>query len=106
MDQGAKVSTPSLKPQAPKSFWKFWKLWESTPKNGALTVVPSTLDPNEVGQLPCRPAQWGLESGPERFVVKDGNAATHLMRNALGGGETETIASLLTLSAGTSRRFR
>ncbi len=101
-----KSAIPSLKAQAPRSFWNIWKLWGSSPNSSALPVVPSASDPNEVGQSPSRPAQWGLKSGHERFVVKDGNAATHLMRNALGGSETDITASLLTLSPGNSRRFR
>jgi len=45
----------------------------------------------EDGQkTPIRQRQWGVESGEDqRFVVADKNAATHLVRNALGGKNTE-----------------
>ncbi|KAJ5257201.1 hypothetical protein N7478_013305 [Penicillium angulare] len=41
-----------------------------------------------------------------RFVVEDKNAATHLVRNAMGGKDKEMITALLTLPAPYSRRYR
>jgi len=42
----------------------------------------------------------------QRFVVEDKNAATHLVRNALGGKDNEMLSALLTLPAPYARRFR
>lgn len=42
----------------------------------------------------------------ERFVVEDKNAATHLVRNALGGKDQDMLSALLTLPAPYSRRYR
>lgn len=58
-------------------------------------------------QTPIRLQQWGISpDAPGRFVVKDKNVATHLVRNALGGKNEEQVCSLLTLPAPFSRRYR
>ncbi|KAK0741712.1 phosphatase 2C-like domain-containing protein [Apiosordaria backusii] len=69
--------------------------------------------PVEVSKLPDGPEgqktpfrgvrQWG---GNDGFVVEDLNAATHLVRNALGGKNREQVSALLTLPAPFSRRYR
>ncbi|KAK9461742.1 phosphatase 2C-like domain-containing protein [Lipomyces oligophaga] len=41
-----------------------------------------------------------------RFTVKDANAATHIVRNALGGADMEQTAMLLSIPSPLSRRFR
>ncbi|KAI9885405.1 MAG: hypothetical protein M1823_002789 [Watsoniomyces obsoletus] len=60
---------------------------------------------------PVRQHQWGLVNGDEedddsRFVVEDKNAATHLVRNALGGQNRDVVCALLTLPSPYSRRYR
>lgn len=56
---------------------------------------------------PIRQRQWGLSPDEkERFVVKDKNVATHLIRNALGGKNEEQVCALLTLVSPFSRRYR
>lgn len=58
-------------------------------------------------KTPIRLQQWGISpDAPERFVVKDKNVATHLVRNALGGKNEEQVTALLTLPAPFSRRYR
>jgi pyruvate dehydrogenase phosphatase len=58
-------------------------------------------------RAPIRQQQWGVESGKDdRFVVEDTNAATHLVRNALGGKDKDMISALLTLPSPYSRRYR
>ncbi|KAI1791629.1 protein serine/threonine phosphatase 2C [Ganoderma leucocontextum] len=47
--------------------------------------------------------QWGAE---KRFVMTDGNAATHLLRNALGGADKDLTATLLTMQTPRSRKYR
>ncbi|KAG7102196.1 hypothetical protein HYQ44_018006 [Verticillium longisporum] len=43
-------------------------------------------------KTPIRLQQWGISpDAPERFVVKDKNVATHLVRNALGGKNEEQV---------------
>ncbi|KAI9727085.1 MAG: hypothetical protein M1828_007286 [Chrysothrix sp. TS-e1954] len=71
---------------------------------------------SDAGQrAPIRQKQWGLPpSGSDsegavtsdRFVLEDKNAATHLIRNALGGKDTDMMCALLTLPAPNSRRYR
>ncbi|OAA64423.1 protein phosphatase 2c [Niveomyces insectorum RCEF 264] len=76
---------------------------------GALPVeAPVEGSANKNGErTPIRLRQWGIS--PEdngRFVVKDKNVATHLVRNALGGSNEEQVSALLTLPAPFSRRYR
>lgn len=42
----------------------------------------------------------------KKFVVLDDNAATHLTRNALGGGNEDMLCGLLTVNAPYSRNVR
>ncbi|KAG0148380.1 hypothetical protein CROQUDRAFT_90296 [Cronartium quercuum f. sp. fusiforme G11] len=48
------------------------------------------------------------ENGNEQkqFVFEDGNVATHLIRNALGGPSREKVSALLSIPAPHSRRYR
>ena len=56
---------------------------------------------------PIRMLQWGVTaSDDERFVFEDKNAATHLVRNALGGKDRDMLCALLTLISPYSRRYR
>lgn len=58
-------------------------------------------------RVPIRVQQWGNDPAAKgRFLVKDKNAATHLVRNALGGSNDEQVRALLTLPAPFSRRYR
>jgi pyruvate dehydrogenase phosphatase len=60
------------------------------------------------GDLPIRQQQWSVpsENSHGRFVVEDKNAATHLVRNALGGKDRDMVCALLTLPSPYSRRYR
>ena len=58
-------------------------------------------------RAPIRQQQWGVPAGQDdRFVVEDKNAATHLVRNALGGKDQDMLSALLTLPSPFSRRYR
>lgn len=57
-------------------------------------------------KTPVRVRQWGISKDDDRFVVKDSNVATHLIRNALGGKNEEMVSALLTLPSPFSRRYR
>ena len=62
---------------------------------------------NDDGQrFPIRQQQWQIEGGDQRFVVEDKNAATHLIRNALGGKDRDMVSALLSLPSPYSRRYR
>ena len=47
--------------------------------------------------------QWGVE---KRFVRSDANAATHLLRNALGGADKDLTAGLLNMKTPKARVYR
>ena len=85
-------------------------LWKNLWSSGwtGLPVEGSTDgDQNNAGQrTPIRQQQWGIQRAEDRFVVKDANVATHLVRNALGGKNEEHVCALLTLPSPYSRRFR
>ncbi|KKY27950.1 putative protein phophatase 2c family protein [Phaeomoniella chlamydospora] len=60
---------------------------------------------------PIRQQQWGTDQLPasqynQRFAVEDKNAASHLIRNALGGKDRDMVCALLTLPSPYSRRYR
>lgn len=80
------------------------KSWFSTQKQ---LPVEQKVSADGTGQrAPIRQQQWGIKSLNERFVVEDKNAATHLVRNALGGKDQDQLSALLTLPSPYSRRYR
>jgi pyruvate dehydrogenase phosphatase len=85
--------------------------WFSSQKQKLPVVESDTASPGEKGakggqRAPIRQQQWGVGGANERFVVADKNAATHLVRNALGGKDEDQLCALLTLPSPYSRRFR
>jgi pyruvate dehydrogenase phosphatase len=79
--------------------------WFSTQKQ---LPVEQKVSSDGTGQrAPIRQQQWGTKTSMnERFVVEDKNAATHLVRNALGGKDQDQLSALLTLPSPFSRRYR
>ncbi|KAK6524296.1 hypothetical protein TWF694_005949 [Orbilia ellipsospora] len=62
---------------------------------------------DDAGQrVPLRQKQWGITSPEDKFIITDQNCATHLVRNALGGKDSDMLCALLTLQAPHSRRYR
>ncbi|KAK5110109.1 hypothetical protein LTR62_006243 [Meristemomyces frigidus] len=82
--------------------------WFSTQKTPDLPIDHASDQKSGSGQrAPIRQQQWGVPTGQDaRFVVEDKNAATHLVRNALGGKDSDMLSALLTLPAPLSRRYR
>ncbi|KAF2863934.1 protein serine/threonine phosphatase 2C [Piedraia hortae CBS 480.64] len=89
------VSTPS-------SWVPSWLRGKST----SLPLEPSNTGEQGGQRIPIRQRQWNVPSDTGRFVVQDANAATHLVRNALGGRDGEMLSALLTLPSPQSRRWR
>ncbi|KAK8215091.1 [Pyruvate dehydrogenase [acetyl-transferring]]-phosphatase 1, mitochondrial [Zalaria obscura] len=107
--QAKNNSAQSTSATSSGSWLKSW--FSSSPKQGNVLPVESADGPTEAGghgqRAPIRQQQWGVTSPQsERFVVKDKNAATHLVRNALGGRDEEMVSALLTLPSPYSRRYR
>ncbi|KAL8737641.1 MAG: hypothetical protein Q9181_001484 [Wetmoreana brouardii] len=77
-------------------------------KSRTETSLPVTRPQSESGKGgqrdTIRQQQWNIQGGDERFVVEDKNAATHLVRNALGGRDRDMVCGLLTLPSPYSRR--
>ncbi|KAF2035530.1 protein serine/threonine phosphatase 2C [Setomelanomma holmii] len=81
------------------------KSWWSSEKQ--LPVEQKGGESGEGQRAPIRQQQWGTKTSMnERFVVEDKNAATHLVRNALGGKDQDQLSALLTLPSPFSRRYR
>ncbi|OCL08015.1 protein serine/threonine phosphatase 2C [Glonium stellatum] len=82
------------------------KSWFSAQKG--LPVEQTERNGDKGGQrAPIRQQQWGMKAAQnDRFVVEDKNAATHLVRNALGGKDQDQLSALLTLPSPYSRRYR
>ncbi|KAL8822027.1 MAG: hypothetical protein Q9223_000018 [Gallowayella weberi] len=73
----------------------------------SLPVDKAQAATGEAGQRsPIRRRQWDIKAGDERFVVEDSNAATHLVRNALGGRDRDLVCGLLTLPSPRARSYR
>ncbi|KAK4992406.1 [Pyruvate dehydrogenase [acetyl-transferring]]-phosphatase 1, mitochondrial [Elasticomyces elasticus] len=105
---GQWLDTQSKHPGSAPGGQNSWlKSWFSTQK-AALPIEHSDTGPDAGGQrAPIRQQQWGVTaSSDDRFVVEDKNAATHLVRNALGGKDQDMISALLTLPSPYSRRYR
>jgi pyruvate dehydrogenase phosphatase len=81
------------------------KSWWSSEKQ--LPVEHKGGENGKGQRAPIRQEQWGTKTSlNERFVVEDKNAATHLVRNALGGKDQDQLSALLTLPSPFSRRYR
>ncbi|KAI9829096.1 MAG: hypothetical protein M1832_000119 [Thelocarpon impressellum] len=86
--------------------------FHSSTKNTLPIANPAGASPggdDANGQrAPIRQRQWGLPTSDahSRFTVQDRNAATHLVRNALGGRDADMVCALLTLPSPYSRRYR
>jgi pyruvate dehydrogenase phosphatase len=107
MEKQAKgLSTASSSSPSSSSSW----LRSLFGSSSSLPVEKSSSDAadKQGGQrAPIRQLQWGVDGKEEqRFVVEDKNAATHLVRNALGGRDTDMVCALLTLPSPYSRRYR
>ncbi|KAK7208956.1 hypothetical protein V2G26_016134 [Clonostachys chloroleuca] len=93
--------------QSKSQFEVAWSKIMGTQGNGALPVEKGVDTGAEGQKTPIRLHQWGVDpEAKNRFVVKDQNVATHLVRNALGGTNDEQVCALLTLPAPFSRRYR
>ena len=80
--------------------------WLSGQKRLPVEHADESIGPDGQG-VPIRRQQWGLKNTLDgQFVIEDNNAATHLVRNALGGKDTDQVCALLTLPSPYSRRYR
>lgn len=62
------------------------------PESAESVPVPSSADGGPETRVG---SAWEWKGRAEDFVVEDGNAATHLARNALGGKRREQFCTLL-----------
>jgi len=97
-------SQPKTSSSSSSSAWP--KSWFSSSSSPGLPV--ETPHENQVGLGQRGPIRRysSASTAAERFVVEDKNAATHLVRNALGGRDRDMVSALLTLPSPYSRRYR
>lgn len=81
---------------------------EVAPADTSLSPTSITPQPaeNEAASRPQRHYASFYTADEANFVVKDDNAATHLVRNALGGKDEDMLRGLLTASPPKSRQMR
>lgn len=77
-----------------------------SPADSTLPVEKCRTGEGDGQRKTLRMDQWGVNGSDERFVVEDKNAATHLVRNALGGKDRDMVCALLTLPSPYARRYR
>lgn len=87
-------------------FDSVWSKMFGVEKNGLPVEHATATAQNDGQKAPIRLQQWGISKDDDRFVVRDNNVATHLIRNALGGKNEEMVSALLTLPSPYSRRYR
>jgi pyruvate dehydrogenase phosphatase len=81
--------------------------WFAFSADKSLPVEKESKSEQGTGQRqPIRQQQYQIPETDQRFVVEDKNAATHLVRNALGGRDRDMVCALLTLPSPYSRRYR
>ncbi|ORY64199.1 phosphatase 2C-like domain-containing protein [Pseudomassariella vexata] len=101
---GKWIETQAMEPSNSQLSSVWSKIFGSSPD---LPVVAGKAGGNDGQKTPIRLRQWGISPDEkDRFVVKDKNVATHLIRNALGGKNEEQVCALLTLVSPFSRRYR
>lgn len=96
----------SLKPIWPKkqesATWvPSWLSRNSPTRPRSDSAVEDISENKEAQKLPIRQRR-----APNDVVVKDENAATHLVRNALGGADQEQVSMLVSIPSPMSRRYR
>ncbi|BGO88957.1 hypothetical protein NBRC10512v2_000903 [Rhodotorula toruloides] len=71
-------------------------------------VLSNSVDPTAVSgpHNSHAPRQQPTRGEGEVFTFEDGNLATHLIRNSLGGAKREQVSVLLSVPAPLSRRYR
>ncbi|KUL83855.1 hypothetical protein ZTR_06604 [Talaromyces verruculosus] len=77
-----------------------------SPETKQLPVEKATETKTAGQRPPIRQQQYDISGAAQRFVVEDKNAATHLVRNAMGGKDRDMVSALLTLPSPYSRRYR
>lgn len=75
-----------------------------TADNVGLTVTVRDNSLNREAQK--QPIRRRPGAPPPHFTVEDDNASTHLVRNALGGGDIEQVSMLVSIPAPIARSYR
>lgn len=105
---GKWIESEQATSQSNSQFNSVWNKVFGSQQQDRLPVEAHKGGHGDDGQkTPIRVRQWGISPDEkDRFVVKDKNVATHLVRNALGGKNEEQVCALLTLVSPFSRRYR
>lgn len=104
LESHPRTSTGTGTGSSDSSWLKSWL--GSAGKTLPVEKAPESESGGEGQRIPIRQEQWNVVGSDSRFVVEDQNAATHLIRNALGGRDRDMVCALLTLPSPFSRRYR
>lgn len=104
LESQSRTSTGSGTGSSDRSWLKGWL--GGSGKTLPVEKVPESDNGKDGQRIPIRQTQWNVVGSDARFVVEDKNAATHLIRNALGGRDRDMVCALLTLPSPFSRRYR
>lgn len=74
------------------------------PKSTLPSLVPTSVANAGVDGKAGKQLARSTKQGSWAFV--DDNLSTHLIRNALGGGDEKELRQIMSIPAGTSRRYR
>ncbi|RAL09504.1 type 2C protein phosphatase ptcF [Aspergillus homomorphus CBS 101889] len=99
---GEWVEQQQQKSGSGKTWLRSWFGFE----NKQLPVEAVAETGTEGQRRPIRQQQYDISGAASRFTVEDNNAATHLVRNAMGGKDKDMVCALLTLPSPYSRRYR
>ena len=103
---GKWIETQATSTTSNAQFNSVWSKMFGGQKGGLPVEATSANGKGDGQKTPIRLQQWGVSPDDDRFLVQDKNAATHLIRNALGGKNQEMVSALLTLPSPFSRRYR
>ncbi|KAJ6257168.1 [Pyruvate dehydrogenase [acetyl-transferring]]-phosphatase [Drechslerella dactyloides] len=93
-------------PSAASRISSFFGFGGDSQKNLPLATNHDGNQDDDGQRVPIRQKQYGIKAQDDRFIITDQNCATHLVRNALGGKDSDMVCALLTLQSPYSRRYR
>jgi pyruvate dehydrogenase phosphatase len=83
-------------------------LWDDLTNEQAVSLVGEWIDRRASGRTAAPTSETKTEDKTDvpKFTFVDNNAATHLVRNALGGADENKLRFLMALQPPNARRFR
>ncbi|ODV90468.1 hypothetical protein CANCADRAFT_17420, partial [Tortispora caseinolytica NRRL Y-17796] len=103
-DKVGKSAAAAHDAQGSSFFSQVWNKVSGSGPSGPPKPEDVEVVQNHPGKPPIR--KEGKSSSGAKYIVTDENAATHLVRNALGGSDIEQVAMMLSIPSPLSRSYR